>query len=584
VPFVDPNFHKDRFGVAGRPVLLTFGLLSPGKGIEYAIRALPRIAEEHPGIVYIILGATHPNLVRRDGEAYRQSLQNLACELGVERHTMFVNRYVDTAELCEFIGAADIYLTPYLNESQITSGTLAYCFGAGKAVVSTPYWHAAELLQEERGVLVPFRDADAIAQSVLGIFSDEPRRHAMRKQAYLQGRGMVWGEVAKSYRRVFAEARSEFQAGHRRANGKAAARNVPVKLPPWRFEHLMRMSDSTGVFQHAIHAVPWFEHGYCTDDNARALLLTVLLEETAEETGGIRNLQTTAAAFLQHAFAEETGRFRNFMSFERHWLEESGSEDSHGRALWALGALVGRTRREGLRAWAASLMERALPSVPAFTSPRAWAFTLLGLHEYFRTLHGDLLAQRLRGELAGKLLALFKSNASPDWPWFEDIVAYDNARLPQALILAGRYTGNAEMKTTGLRALEWLMENQTGIGGCFRPVGSNGFWLRGGESARHDQQPLEACACAGACIEAFHATGDPEWKSRAARAFEWFLGANDLRLPLHDATTGGCHDGLHDNRVNGNQGAESTLSFLLALAEMRALENAAPSDFQNLQP
>jgi hypothetical protein len=344
------------------------------------------------------------------------------------------------------------------------------------------------------------------------------------------------------------------------------------------------MSDSTGVFQHAIHAVPWFEHGYCTDDNARALLLTVLLEETAEETGGIRNLQTTAAAFLQHAFAEETGRFRNFMSFERHWLEESGSEDSHGRALWALGALVGRTRREGLRAWAASLMERALPSVPAFTSPRAWAFTLLGLHEYFRTLHGDLLAQRLRGELAGKLLALFKSNASPDWPWFEDIVAYDNARLPQALILAGRYTGNAEMKTTGLRALEWLMENQTGIGGCFRPVGSNGFWLRGGESARHDQQPLEACACAGACIEAFHATGDPEWKSRAARAFEWFLGANDLRLPLHDATTGGCHDGLHDNRVNGNQGAESTLSFLLALAEMRALENAAPSDFQNLQP
>lgn len=575
IPFVDPNFHKDHFGVAGRRVLLTFGLLSPGKGIEYAIRALPRIAKEHPDVVYIVLGATHPNLVRQSGETYRRSLETLARELGVENQVMFVNRYVDAAELCEFIGAADVYLTPYLNESQITSGTLAYCFGAGKAVVSTPYWHAVELLDGGRGVLVPFRDSGAIADAVLGIFAHEATRHAMRKQAYLMGREMVWREVGRTYRRVFEEARGDFQSGVRLSTPR---RTVAAKLPPWRFEHLMRMSDSTGVLQHANHIVPWFEHGYCTDDNARALMLTVLLEESCEETREIRQLQTTTAAFLQHAFAGELGLFRNFLSFDRRWLEETGSEDSHGRAVWALGAVVGRTRREALRAWAAALMERALPALTSFTSPRAWAFSLLGLHEYFRSFHGDLLANRLRGDLAGRLLALFQKNAGDDWPWCEDIVAYDNARLPQALILAGRYTDNEEMKATGLRALRWLMDHQTADSGDFRPVGSNGFWRRGSEPARHDQQPLEATACVSACIEAFHATGDADWKVRAERAFEWFLGANDLGLPLLDAATGGCHDGLHDNRVNRNQGAESTLSLLIALAEMRALANAT-ADF-----
>lgn len=571
IPFVDPNFYKDQIGVAGRPVLLTFGLLSPGKGIEYAIRALPRIVEEHPDVIYIVLGATHPNLIRKNGETYRRSLELLARELGVERQMMFVNRYVETAELCEFIGAADVYLTPYLNESQITSGTLAYCFGAGKAVVSTPYWHAAELLRDGRGELVPFRDAGAIADAVLGIFANETRRHAMRKQAYLLGRDMVWTEVAHAYRRVFEEARGEFQSGRR---GVSLRRGGSTQPPPWRFDHLLRMSDSTGMFQHAIHTVPWFEHGYCTDDNARALLLTVLLEESGEDTREIRHLQTTTTAFLQHAFAGETGRFRNFMSFERKWMEDFGSEDSHGRAIWALGAVVGRTQRPGLRALAASLMERALPVLSSFTSPRAWAFALLGLQEYFRSFHGDLLANRLREELAGKLFALFESNSSGDWLWCEDIVAYDNARLAQALILAGRYTGHEDMKATGLRALRWLMDGQKGGSGYFRPIGSNGFWSRGSASALFDQQPLEAAASVGACIEAFNATGDPEWKNGAVRAFEWFLGANDLGLPLYDATNGGCFDGLHDDRVNGNQGAESTLSFLIALSEMRTLAKA----------
>lgn len=570
-PFMDPNFHKDRFGIAGRPMLLTFGLLSPGKGIEYGIRAIPEIASRHPDVVYLILGATHPNLLRREGEAHRRHLQSLARELGVEDHVRFVNRYVDNAELCEFIGAADIYLTPYLNEAQITSGTLSYCFGAGKAVVSTPYWHARELLSGGLGQLVPFRDAGAIASAVILLLDEDSRRHSIRKQAYLAGREMVWPKVAEAYDAVFEEARAEFKKNGRPAAQKSSNSDVRSSLPPLRLDHLRRISDSTGVFQHAIFTVPWLEHGYCSDDNARALLLTVLLEQDAPIPPSLQSLQTAAASFLQNAFVRTSGRFRNFLSFEREWTEENGSEDSHGRAVWALGAVVGFTRQEGLRAWAAELFERSLPAATAFTSPRAWAFALLGLHDYFRSLHGDLLAARIRRELAGRLFDLFEQNTAPGWPWPEDIVAYDNPRLPQALILAGRWTGEAGMLETGIASLRWLMENQTGLDGCFRPVGSEGFWRRGRKPAMFDQQPLEAAAAVEACIEAFHATGDPHWRSEAERAFGWFTGANDLGLPIADAATGGCHDGLHDNRVNRNQGAESTLAYLVSLVRMREL-------------
>ena len=572
MPFTDPSFYKDHFGVAGRPVMLTFGLLSPNKGIEHVIEALPAIVEEHPQLVYIVLGATHPNLLRESGESYRLQLERLARNLGVEKNVMFVNRYVSNAELCEYIGAADIYITPYLNEAQITSGTLSYCYGAGKAVVSTPYWHAAELLADGRGALVPFRESLAVAREVNGLLGDEARLNSMRKQAYLAGRRMIWPEVARAYTGVFEKACAGFQASQRRA--AAAQFGEHSHLPPWRFDHVLRMSDSTGIFQHARFSVPWFEHGYCTDDNARALLLTVLLEELEECPPEIRHARSAYAAFVQHAFHPATGRFRNFMSFDRRWLEEQGSEDSHGRALWALGAVVGRTKSESLRAWAAPLFEQALPAVEAFTSPRAWAFVILGLHEYLRTLAGDLLAARMREELSARLFGLWQAVATPDWPWFEDVVGYDNARISHALILTGRWTDNAEIKDAGLKSLGWLMKHQRGERGCFRPIGSNGFWHKGGKPAAFDQQPIEAAAAASACIEAFNATGDAGWRADAQRAFDWFLGANDLKEVLYDFATGGCRDGLHANRVNQNEGAESTLSFMLALAEMKALHNA----------
>lgn len=572
MPFTDPSFYKDHFDVAGRPVMLTFGLLSPNKGIEFVIEALPEIVKQHPKLIYIVLGATHPNLVRESGENYRLQLERLARDLGVEDNVMFVNSYVTNAELCEYIGAADIYITPYLNEAQITSGTLAYCYGSGKAVISTPYWHAAELLGDGRGVLVPFRDAGAVAREVNALLGDRTRLNAMRKQAYLAGRRMVWPEAARAYTGVFERACAEFQAS-RRPSGTARV-GGQAHLPPWRFDHILRMSDSTGIFQHARFTVPWFEHGYCTDDNARALLFSVLLEELDECPPEIRHARSAYAAFLQHAFVTDAGRFRNFLSFDRRWLEDTGSEDSHGRALWALGAVVGRTKSENLRAWAAPLFEAALPAVGTFTSPRAWAFTILGLHEYLRTLAGDLLAARMREELAGRLFRLWRDVATPEWPWFEDVVGYDNARISHALILTGRWTGHDEIKKAGLQSLRWLMENQRGTRGCFRPIGSNGFWHRGESPAEFDQQPIEACAAVSACIEAFNTTGDVFWRNNARRAFDWFLGANDLKEVLYDFATGGCRDGLHANRANQNEGAESTLSFALALAEMKALDNA----------
>ena len=573
--FTDPSFYKDQFEVAGRPVMLTFGLLSPNKGIEYIIQALPDIVARHPRLVYIVLGATHPNLMREEGENYRLQLERMTRRLGVEKNVIFVNRYVSSEELVEYIGAADIYITPYLNEAQITSGTLSYCYGAGKAVVSTPYWHAAELLSDGAGSLIPFRDAAAAGAAVNALLDDEKSLNAMRKQAYLSGRHMVWPEVAKAYTGLFEKACEHYEIYRNHQPQAATALGEHSHLPPWRFNHLLRMTDSTGIFQHAIFTVPWFDHGYCTDDNARALLLSVLLEELDECPTEVRLARAAYAAFIQHAFVRETARFRNFMSFDRKWLEQHGSEDSHGRALWALGAVVGRTRSESLRAWAAPLFEEALPAVESFSSPRAWAFAVLGLHEYLRTLDGDLLAARLREELATRLFELWQRTATDDWPWFENIVAYDNPRLSHALILAGRWTGNHEMRDAGLRSLRWLMDHQRGEGGCFRPVGSNGFWLKGSVPAEFDQQPIEAAAAVSACIEAFNSTGDRHWRAEATRSFDWFLGTNDLGESLYDAASGGCRDGLHPNRSNQNQGAESTLSFWLALAEMKALDNAS---------
>ena len=573
IPFVDPNYFKDQFGVEGRVVLLTFGLLSPNKGIEHVLNALPHILAEFPDVVYIVLGATHPNELRGQGEAYRLSLEILAKKNKVEKNVIFYNRFVELETLKEFIGAADLYITPYLNEAQITSGTLAYTFGAGKAVVSTPYWHAAELLAEERGVLVPFGDAQAIAREVIGLLRDETRRHAMRKNAYKLGREMVWSNVARLYMRSFELSRVEGAVVSRKYFAAKTLDQKPRELPKLKLDHLARMTDSTGIFQRAILSVPNFSEGYSTDDNARAFILTLLLDELEEEPGRVRTLATTYAAFLHHAFNLKTKRFHNHLSFDRRWLDEQGSEDCHGRALWALGMGVGRSPYQSFRIMAGQLFALALPAVTEFSSPRAWAFSLIGIHEYLSRLTGDSLVHQIREALTARFMELFEKTRQPDWPWFEEELTYDNAKLPHALILSGGATGQPAVSERGLQVLRWLAEVQTSEAGHLRPIGSNGSYRRGGTRHNFDQQPIEAQAMVSACLEAYRATSDSWWYEQAQRAFDWFIGWNDLGLELYYPETGGCCDGLHVDRVNRNQGAESTLAFLLSLAEMRLMQN-----------
>ena len=577
VGFIDPAYFKDQFGVEGKVVLLTFGLLSPNKGIEYVLDALPEILVEFPEVVYIVLGATHPNELREHGEAYRVSLEILATKNKIEKNVIFYNDFVDLENLKEFIGAADLYITPYLNEAQITSGTLAYTFGSGKAVISTPYWHAAELLAEDRGVLVPFANAQAMAREVIGLLRDDTRRHTMRKNAYKLGREMVWSNVAQLYMHSFELSRLEGAALSRKSLLTKTLDRRPRELPELKLDHLARMTDSTGVFQHAIFAVPNFSEGYCTDDNARAFILSVLLDELEEDPERVQGLATICAAFLHHAFDTHTKRFHNHLSFDRHWLDAQGSEDCQGRAIWALGVGVGRSPVRSFQMMAGQLFALALPALVDFTSPRAWAFGLIGIHEYLRRLSGDSLVNQTRDTLTCRLMGLLARNAKPDWCWFEQELSYDNAKLAHALILSGRATGQPDVFEQGLQALRWLNELQVSEKGHFRPIGSNGFYPRGGTRANFDQQPIEAHAMVSACLEAYHATSDFWWYEQAQRAFDWFVGWNDLGLELYSPHSGGCGDGLHVDRVNGNQGAESTLAFLLSLTEMRLAQNMVAS-------
>jgi len=576
VAFVDPTYFKDQFGVEGKTVLLTFGLLSPNKGIENVINALPAIIAEFPDVVYIVLGATHPNEIRNTGEAYRVSLEILARKNKVEKNVIFYNQFVDLENLTEFIGAADLYITPYLNEAQITSGTLAYTFGAGKAVISTPYWHAAELLAGGRGVLVPFADAPAIAREVLALLHDDVRRNAMRRNAYRIGRDMIWSSVAAQYMRSFEASRLEGTPLARKYLVKTLDQK-PRELPKLRLNHLSRMTDSTGIFQHAVFGIPNFSEGYCSDDNARAFILAMQLGELTEDPESVQSLATTYAAFLHYAFNGESKRFRNHMSFDRRWLDDCGSEDCHGRVLWALGAGVGRSPLRSFQMIAGQLFALALPVVAAFTSPRAWAFALIGIDEYLRRLSGDSLVNQIRDNLIGRLMGLYERNANPGWHWFEESLSYDNAKIAHALILSGRSTSRPEVSDVGLRALRWLNEVQISEKGHYRPIGSNGFYQRGGARAHFDQQPIEAQAMVSACLEAFRTTGDAWWYEQAQRAFDWFIGWNDLGLELYSPDSGGCRDGLHVDRVNGNQGAESTLAFLLSLVEMRQAQDMVQS-------
>jgi len=576
MPLSDPGSRTPQLGLAGRRMLLTFGLLSPAKGIEHAIEALPAVLASHPDAVYVVLGATHPHLIMSEGERYRDTLRKRARTLGIEDYVVFHDRYVDLPELLAFLSAASVYLTPYLNEDQITSGTLAYAFGCGTPVVSTPYWHAQELLADGRGMLVPFGSPAAIARAVCDLLGDGARRTSLSTGAWQLGREMVWSRVAERYTAAFRQTRASVTVKPRRTGSLAPERRPRHHLPPLRLDHLLRLTDSTGILQHATFDIPNAADGYCTDDNARALALMVRLDDLGLGSPATTQAAATYATFLGHAFVPETGRFRNFMAFDRHWLDERGTDDCLGRALLALGTCIGRSRHAGLQAWAVRLFAPALDALVETTSPRAWALGILGIQEYLRRLDGDRRVGLARTRLTTRLLDQHRGNATADWCWPEDVVAYDNARLCQALVSSGRWSGDRAALDAGLAMLDWLVTIQTSPTGRFAPVGSRGFLRRGAAAATFDQQPLEAHATVAACLEAGEATGDAAWNDRARGAFEWFLGHNVVGLALADPATGGCRDGLLEDRTNDNQGAESTLAWLGALVDMHAISSQAP--------
>ncbi len=563
VPFVDSNYYKDQFKAEGRRIILTFGLLSPNKGVEFMIEAMPAIVEKYPDTLYIVLGATHPHLKKQFGEAYRTSLQRRVADLGITDNVRFRNQFVELNELVEYIGAADLYVTPYLNEEQITSGTLAYAAGAGKSIVSTPYWHAQELLDDGRGVLVPFQDAQALADGVIQLFDNDTERHQIRKRAYTFCRDMVWKQVARNYLLLAQEALQ--QRSHRpKVTGKRKRVARAEELPEVDLRHLRTMTDDTGLIQHAIYSTADRLHGYCVDDNGRALVVCALYQQLFESSE-VDDLASVYLAYLQHALDPKTGRFRNFMAYDRRWLDEIGSEDSHSRALWGLGVMASHSANKAQTAHSIRLFQQAIGAVEQFEHPRAIAYALLGIHAYLEKLGGDAGVRRLREVLAERLYERFLANVRDDWPWCDDTLTYSNATLAHALILSGTWIPHGDMRELGLRSLRWLSDVQRHERGHYSFVGNGGWFPAGGQRALFDQQPIEASQMTYACAEAYRATNDEFWLIESRRALEWFLGRNDLDVAVYDFATGGCRDGLMAEGANQNEGAESTLAWLISL-------------------
>ncbi len=565
---VDPDSLKPQFGWEGRKVVLTFGLLAPNKGIETVIEALPAVIERHPNLLYVVLGATHPNLVAHQGEAYRDRLKALAEARGVAGNVTFVDAFVEHDELLGYLQAADIYVTPYTNPAQITSGTLSYAVGVGKPVISTPYVHATEILADGHGVLVPFGDVAAFAREIDTLLSSDRDRLRLSQRAYARGRTMIWPQLAET---SMAEIRAVVAARPFRL----AKPSAPLKPLKPDFAAVERMSDSTGMLQHSIYSIPDRRHGYCIDDNCRALMLMSAIPDMDPI---LRDKWTTIyASFVQYAWNPDERRFRNFMRFDRSWCEDVGSEDSNGRTVWALGITARDAQLAKHRDWATAMYDSTASCALDLGSLRAQAFAMLGAAAMLEASPGHQLSLSILAKFPDIHLALLEKARRPEWQWFEIVLAYDNARLPQALIRAGQALGRQELIDCGLATLDWIVAKQTSPEGRFRAVGTESFGRSYEDPLQFDQQPLEAQATVDACTAAYEATGDQRWRDEAERAYRWFLGGNDLNLPLASVADGGCFDGLMPTGLNRNQGAESILALQLANCAISGVSNAVQS-------
>jgi glycosyltransferase involved in cell wall biosynthesis len=567
VPFLDTTYYKDRFQLSERKVILTFGLLSPEKGLEDAINALAEVVKTYPDVMYIVLGATHPNVKKQFGEAYRYSLESLVKKHGMEKNVIFINRFVDLDELLDFLMMSDIYLSPYRNKEQIVSGTLTYALACGKAIVSTPYWFAEEVLANEKGVLVPFKDPLSMGKAITSLISNENKRNRLRKNAYDAGREIVWAKTGQQYIDIFRSSIEEFRRTGKLIVKPSKDKNIPA-LPEISFTHMKRLSDSTGIFQHATYRFPNRNEGYCTDDNVRALMAVIMNKYTLGDDSMDLYIDSYLT-FVLHSFNPELGLFRNFMSFERKWLEESGSEDCNARIIYVLGYIVKNTNSNSVLSLVKSLFDQSIKEISLFKSPRAIAYTINGCIFYLRRFSGAIEVKNICRMLSKRLLGSYTLNSGKDWNWFEEYLTYDNARLPLAMLSAGSFLENEEFTAAGLESLEWLYETlYDKEKNCLSLVGNDGWYKKGGVKAKYDQQPMEIPALIDACYQAFIVSGDAKWIDKLSIAFSWFMGNNDRQEPMSDIITGGCFDGLTPAMINQNQGAESTISWLHSLLRM----------------
>ncbi len=560
LPFVDSNYYKHKFNLEGRRTILTFGLLNRNKGIEVMLKAMPTIVEAEPSVMYIVLGMTHPTILKKEGESYRFSLQQLVKDLGLQDHVIFYNRFVGDEELHNFLCAAEIYVTPYLNKKQLTSGTLSFAVGTGKAVVSTDYWAAVELLADGRGKLVPFGDSKQIAQAIVEILQNDSLFYSMRRRAYDYGRSRTWPQIGQTYWMLFSTKGLPIRISTK-ATLSAAETISNIEVPEPSLAHLRRLTDSTGLYQHAKFTIPDRKCGYCTDDNARAVLAVTRYYAQYPEQEAL-DLFNIYISFIMHA-QNNDGTMRNFMNFDRTWLRNEQSHDSFGRVLWALGSVIAKPPLPSYLSVIKDCFDKSVRHIQK-QHPRGMAYSILGMSDYLEQFPGASDIKRELELAADGLVDQYKENKYPDWRWFEDVLTYDNAILPHALFAAGLTLCNKKYIQIAQETCGFLLE-KTFNGDHFSFIGCKGWYERGGTKAQFDQQPIEATSTVLMLRTAYDATQDNNFLSLQRKAFDWFLGRNDLHMPLYDFMTKGCCDALVPGGVNTNQGAESVLCFLLSL-------------------
>ena len=561
LPFVDSNYYKHKFGMEGRRTILTFGLLGRSKGIEMMLNAMPDIIKADPSALYIVLGATHPEVITCEGEAYRFSLKRIVKDLGLQENVIFHNRFVSNEELNNFLCAADLYVTPYQNKEQLTSGTLAFAVGTGKAVISTPYWAAEELLDNGRGRLVKFNDPKHLAETVTDILKNDPLFYSLRRKAYDYGRNMTWPMIGKKYWKIFTSKKIYIPSPDRGLSIPADEAVSILEVPEPPLGHMIRMTDDTGLFQHAKFTIPDREHGYCTDDNARALVAMVKYYNQYAEPEALR-LFDIYLSFVHHALNGD-GTVQNFMSFDRHWIKNEPAHDSLGRMLWAFGTIMAKPPLPRYVPIIKDRFDRSVRHVPKL-SIRGQAYAIFGMADYLSQFPGASDIKRYLTIAADNICDSFNVNSKPDWGWFEEMVTYDNAALPHALYVAAQVMEDEEYLQIAEKTAKFLIDC-TFNGEHFSFIGCNGWYPRGGTKAQFDQQPLEVASTTMMLRAAYNATSNPEYLKLQRKAFDWFLGKNDLHVPVYDFRTKGSSDGLERNDVNLNQGAESMVSFLLSL-------------------